>query len=123
MSAYSQIQPSPAAVFLAAHPVGSLYTTSRTDEDTTTKMAGRYGGTWSKLSEGTFIRAAGTTAGGTGGEAAHKLTLAEIGISSHQVERAASYGEWTANVPDMTKITAHNTLPPYRNYYVYERLT
>jgi hypothetical protein len=108
--------------FLQAHPPGSLYFTSRPDEDTAEKVTEKHGGTWSKLAAGTFPRAAGTTAGGTGGEEKHKLTTAEIGYATHQVEKATSVGEWTGTT-NTQGIVAHNNIPPYKDFHIYERMT
>jgi hypothetical protein len=113
---------SEATLFLSAHPIGSLYYTSRSDENTTAKMASKYGGTWSKLSEGTFPRAAGANAGGTGGAATVTLNYLQTGVEGVQVQKAGSAGEWVLK-ERAGGFSAHNNLPPYKNYHIYERLT
>lgn len=62
------------------HPVGSYYLS-----DNTTSPAELFGGTWEKLSEGTFLMSAGTSypVGSTGGEATHVLSVDEMPSHSH----------------------------------------
>jgi hypothetical protein len=122
-------------IFLLAHPVGSFYCTSASDEDTAAKIAAKHGGTWEKLPQGTFIRAAGATAGGTGGEASHVLTVSEMPSHSHPYSRPVgnvggwpSIGTGSLTLVGETQSTsatgsgaAHNNLPPYKDCHVYER--
>lgn len=61
------------------YPVGSIYMSLNP-----TNPSQLFGGTWEQIKD-RFLLAAGTTysAGGTGGEAAHKLTAAESGVPAH----------------------------------------
>lgn len=71
------------------YPVGTIYETTSTDLDTTTKMDAHFGGTWEaygsgrvlvgKASSGTFA-----TAGATMGAETHTLTANESGLRSHR---------------------------------------
>lgn len=124
-----------------AHPVGSIYWS--TDN---TNPSSLFGGTWEQIKD-KFILAAGTTytAGATGGEATHTLTVNEI--PSHRHEGLYWQGDsgrsislntgssangyqlnWTATA-DNNKIStaytgggqAHNNMPPYLVAYCWKR--
>ena len=67
-------KPSPSSAgFLDAHPIGSVYITTNSDESTAAQMATKYGGTWVAASQGRAIFGAGNNgvndiaAGDTGG--------------------------------------------------------
>ncbi len=64
------------------YPVGSIYTSVNS-----TSPATLFGGTWEQIQD-RFLLAAGTTysAGITGGEATHKLTVDEMPSHSHRIE-------------------------------------
>ncbi len=66
-------------VLLAAYPVGSVYLS--VDD---TNPADKFGGEWEQIQD-TFLLAAGSkyTAGSTGGEDKHKLTVAELASHAH----------------------------------------
>lgn len=67
-------------ILLAAHPVGSYYWSSDS-----TDPASLFGGTWERIT-GRFVYAAsGNSCGDTGGEATHKLTIAEMPLHGHRV--------------------------------------
>lgn len=122
------------------YPVGSLYMSAKA-----TSPASLFGGTWEQIKD-CFILAAGDTytAGGTGGEAAHALTVAELASHTHHQRigntngsnkssaRYITYSEninvttWAEAVPSMeTSFTgggkAHNNMPPYLTVYVWKR--
>ena len=73
------------------HPVGSLYWS--TDS---TSPATLFGGTWEAITD-KFILAAGSlyTAGDTGGEATHTLTIDEMPKHTHKVRYVGNYANGT----------------------------
>ena len=75
------------------HPIGSIYQSLDS-----TSPAELFGGTWSAISAGTFLVAAGTgyTAGSTGGGATHLHTLVN-GYSTLHVDAVGS--GWIGNIP------------------------
>lgn len=65
------------------YPIGTIYETTSTDLDTTTKMNAHFGGTWEAYGSGRALvaKSADTefdTIGKTGGSKTHTLTAAEI---------------------------------------------
>jgi hypothetical protein len=65
------------------YPVGTIYETTSTDLDTTTKMGNHFGGTWEVYGAGRVLVAKSDdtefdTIGKTGGSKTHTLTAAEI---------------------------------------------
>jgi hypothetical protein len=124
------------------YPVGTIYETTSTDLDTTTKMATHFGGTWEVYGAGavTVAKSADTefdTIGETGGAKTHTLTVNEIpshrhtsianiaGVSS---SNQLSYGGADANYSNYdTSFTgggkAHNNLQPYIVVYRYRRVS
>lgn len=124
-----------------AFPVGAIYI-SVSDTD----PAALFGiGAWERIKD-TFLLAAGDTyaAGGTGGEATHKLTVDEMPSHKHTIEIIDSSSEATGyglssgggfgnrvvvtgdNNLIETKTTggsqAHNNMPPYLTVYVWKRI-
>ena len=125
------------------YPVGSIYISVNS-----TSPATLFGGTWERI-EGRFLLGAGTvadetgasytyTAGSTGGEVKHTLTLPEIPQHTHALatninyaERAALTGvDWAISPVDRyhTSYTgevggsgAHNNMPPYLAVNVWVR--
>ena len=118
------------------YPVGSYYMSSEP-----TSPASLFGGTWEQVKD-RFILAAGDTytAGDTGGEAAHTLTVDEMPSHSHTinpvlyvvVDRFGSgsrdaagdysgYGSqyWLSNTGGDT---AHNNMPPFLVAYIWHRI-
>ena len=120
--------------FNLIYPVGSIYmSTVNVDPGTI------FGGTWEQLKD-TFLLGAGDsyTAGDTGGEATHTLTVDEMPEHNHTVPRGQNIGttNWgivrfdTLNSSaDNTRIAqtgggqAHNNMPPYLVVYMWRRLT
>lgn len=125
---------------LNVYPVGSIYMSVNS-----TSPASLFGGTWERVQD-TFLLAAGTTysAGDTGGEAEHTLTVDEIPEHEHTMTSYyddANYNHGT--IPDdngryslpydagnttrtqHTNMTggglAHNNMPPYLAVYVWKR--
>lgn len=109
------------------YPVGSIYMSVNS-----TNPAALFGGTWVSIG-GRFLLGADTTysAGSTGGEATHTLTMKEVvqyemwlstseygsGIKS-AVEAGSYYGINTSN---NTKTQPHNNMPPYLVVYMWKR--
>jgi len=70
------------------YPVGTIYETTSTDLDTTTKMGNHFGGTWEAYGSGRVLvaKSADTefdTIGETGGAKAVTLTSAQSGVPAH----------------------------------------
>ena len=121
---------------LAMYPVGSIYMSSSNVNPGTF-----IGGTWIQIQD-TFLLAAGTTytAGDTGGEAEHTLTVAEmpshthsmkysywvnanVGIKSYNYPGGSGYyyGDTSAAPNNTGSGSAHNNMPPYLVVYVWQR--
>lgn len=114
------------------YPVGSIYiSVSETSPETL------FGGTWESVG-GRFLLGADETysAGATGGEAEHTLTVDEIPSHSHSYsyygayDASASYGPITSGykwdtTPRNTSAAgggeAHNNMPPYLAVYMWKR--
>lgn len=128
------------------YPVGTVYIST-----TSTSPSTFLGGTWTRIQD-TFLLAAGSTytAGATGGEATHTLTVNEMPAHRHKpfdpfptqdgnwfgLASSSSTGAgWSlangsqnnklfANHPDTGSAgggEAHNNMPPYLAVYVWER--
>ena len=121
------------------YPVGALYLSA-----SETSPASLFGGTWERLKD-RFLLAAGDsyTAGSTGGEANHTLTVDEIPShlhtgSSNFLDGATMGGSqsnrgvfcigggWDISRYDLTGSTGgsqpHNNMPPYLAVYMWERV-
>lgn len=125
------------AMWSKIYPVGSIYIST-----VSTSPSTLFGGTWEQIKD-TFLLAAGTTytAGTTGGEATHTLTVNEMPSHSHYQKRywgssgsanqAYTWGtEFTdahayGSQIDTTHSTGgggpHNNMPPYLAVYVWKR--
>lgn len=118
---------------LDVYPVGAVYiSVSNIDPGTL------FGGTWEQIQD-TFLLSAGSiyTAGDTGGEATHTLTIDEMPAHKHTVQfaDAASYADYpplgTSNYNNTrSKDTstvgggqAHNNMPPYLVVYMWQRIS
>lgn len=125
----------------SVYPVGSIYmSVNNTDPSTL------FGGTWEQLKDRFLLGAGDTyTAGATGGEATHKLTVTEMPSHSHaqsnvSTQRAIStttsgatnYIErgsgvyYTATLNNFSTGSkggngAHNNMPPYLVVYIWKR--
>ena len=135
------------AIFLAAHPVGSLYET-----DIATNPGTLYGGTWAAWGGGKVtvgLNAADTsfnTVGKTGGEKTHTLTIAEMPSHTHDIKMRRNedyskvflsdyYGDPAGGTGFQMEIQmdmyvpytgggqAHNNLQPYITCYIWKRTT
>ena len=124
---------------LAAYPVGSLYTSSKS-----TDPHELFGGKWKPIQD-TFLWCAGPkhAAGTTGGAETHTLTIDEMPAHSHQYNRLPQLYVNTdlskieqANVAKSARASSnteyvqtgstgggkpHTIMPPYRSVYAWER--
>ena len=128
------------SLLLKMYPVGAIYIST-----VSTSPATLFGGTWTQIKD-RFLLAAGSsyTAGATGGEATHKLTVAEMPKHAHSMYSSNSGGSstWSPGVgsylvDSVTTVnktwyaqlgmdtngsdTAHNNMPPYLAVYVWKR--
>ena len=130
------------------YPVGTIYETTSTDLDTTTKMANHFGGTWEVYGAGRVLvaKSADTefdTISETGGAKTHILTEAELAQHDHEVSDqnsgikiyrnsgATGYGvvlnytgaqgEYEMYARNAGGGQAHNNLQPYIVVYRYRR--
>ena len=123
------------------YPVGSIYMSVNS-----TSPATLFGGTWEQIQD-KFLLAAGTTysAGGTGGEATHKLTVDEIPSHNHYSYlrnngvpfvdgsgTGSTFNQYQFQAKDKASLPAmvtsntggsgsHNNMPPYLTVYVWKR--
>lgn len=124
------------------YPVGSIYMSVNS-----TSPASIYGGTWEQIKDA-FLLAAGDTytAGSTGGEATHTLTVDEIPDHKHNgniltagtingTGGALGRGDWASSITFAYNSQypvisfnggnmgggAHNNMPPYLSVYVWKR--
>ena len=116
------------------YPVGSIYIST-----VSTSPSALFGGTWEQIKD-TFLLAAGTTytAGTTGGEAEHTLTVDEMPNHQHLLATDINQSEHTENSDIFSyagwktqynySATAfsggnqpHNNMPPYLAVYVWKR--
>lgn len=118
-----------------AYPVGAIYL-SVTDAN----PAALFGGTWERIG-GRFLLGADTTytAGSTGGEAAHTLTVDEMPKHNHEIDNLNASGSSTpfmtvqaqdnkgfgGNVQTMYAGggKAHNNMPPYLTVFMWQRVS
>lgn len=127
------------------YPVGTIYETTSTNLDTTTKMNAHFGGTWEKYGNGrvtvcqTSTSSNFNTIGKTGGSETHTLTIDEMPSHNHRIrsdielggyDAAAKITSGTAYVSSSSGIAfktgggqAHNNLQPYIVVYRYRRIT
>lgn len=118
---------------LAAYPVGAIYIST-----VSTSPASLFGGTWEQLKD-RFLLGAGDTysAGSTGGEAAHTLTVDEMPSHSHEVRcvrynsgagpnvtgnGSLKYVHETFSTYSSGGDKPHNNMPPYLAVYMWKRV-
>ena len=129
-----------AEIMLALYPVGAVYISANS-----TSPASLFGGTWESIS-GRFLLAAGSTysAGSTGGEATHTLTVNEMPSHNHHVPTGGTSGSYTttaytvkgngyydpgtgslstASTSDKGRGQPHNNMPPYLAVYMWKRVS
>ena len=118
------------------YPVGSIYLSV-----SSTRPQTLFGGTWERIKD-RFLLAAGSTytAGATGGEATHELTVSELPKHTHRImmgnaegtaQRVMRYIDtgsawWSGSGNDKLSEeiggdAAHNNMPPYLAVYIWKR--
>jgi hypothetical protein len=131
-------------------PIGYIFvwnqaSSSGIDLSTAEKVAEYYGfGTWEQIKD-RFLLGAGDNyeAGGTGGEAAHTLTVAEMPSHSHNIHSNSTNGtkgytlydhnsneapsslpwQWAgSNIQNTGGSQSHNNMPPYFTVYIWRRI-
>lgn len=117
---------------LDVYPVGAVYISVSNISPGTL-----FGGTWEQI-EDTFLLSAGSTytAGDTGGEATHTLTVDEIPSHTHTFRVSTAETDWNTNAATSggtsyaqpaTSSTggglAHNNMPPYLVVYMWQRIS
>lgn len=118
------------------YPVGTIYETTSTNLDTTTKMSNHFGGTWEVYGAGRVLVAKSTdtefdTIGETGGAKTHTLTEKELpqwmwsaynqsGSGAVNTYFTAGAG-FTIGSGGTDKNNPHNNLQPYIVVYRYRR--
>lgn len=123
-----------ATLVASANPVGTIYISK-----SSTSPAVLFGGTWERLKD-KFLLASGDTysAGSTGGEAKHTLTVNEMPKHSHYTAHpvgptnsgtASGYmwsqtiANWgTQPIEEAGGSQSHNNMPPYVAVYVWQRI-
>lgn len=113
------------------YPVGSIYMST-----VNTSPASFLGGTWEQIQD-RFLLGAGSSysAGSTGGEATHKLTINEIPSHNHgtwleittvasslYLQRGTTHGDVAQNTTYTGGGGAHNNMPPYLAVYMWKRI-
>lgn len=133
-SVYDYIESVKTALVNTIYPVDSIYISVSSTNPSTL-----FGGTWEQI-EDTFLLSAGETytAGDTGGEATHTLTIDELPSHSHGIhlkapftiqtnggtEFGALYDSTVTNGAYVTNTgggEAHNNMPPYLVVYMWKR--
>lgn len=114
------------------YPVGAIYLST-----VNTNPGTLFGGVWEQIKD-TFLLTAGDTytAGATGGEAEHTLTIQEMPSHNHTTPNRYGYSDWSSNVPyggaNVTSSVAtsytgggqaHNNMPPYLVVYAWQRVS
>lgn len=118
-------------IFNRIYPIGSIYTSVNS-----INPHELFGGTWEQIKD-KFLLSAGDTysAGSTGGEATHTLTINELPEHNHAIyiDEPGTGGKWgpTGSVQQSTsKFTStgnagvnqpHNNMPPYLAVYMWKR--
>lgn len=136
-----------AEIMLTLYPVGAVYISANS-----TSPASLFGGTWESIG-GRFLLAADSTytAGSTGGEATHKLTVSEmpthqhnsVKVSQNYLTAWATENAGSSNGFELSSLfksglednlnkfsgdysgggQPHNNLPPYLAVYMWERVS
>lgn len=118
------------------YPIGSIYMSVNN-----VSPVFYFGGTWERIKD-RFLLAAGDTysAGLTGGEATHTLTVDEMPKHSHNLPVDKNYGEQAPTEYDRINLTSgtvyqgftsektgenqpHNNMPPYLTVYMWKRVS
>ena len=125
---------SKANILQSVYPVGSIYMSTAS-----TSPAELFAGTWERIKD-RFLLAVGDTytAGSTGGEAQHTLTVNEIPSHSHTIPAQNKWLSPDGSGEDMNYSVvsnintqacgstgggqAHNNMPPYLAVYIWKRV-
>lgn len=116
------------------YPIGSIYMSVES-----TSPASLFGGSWTQL-QGRFLIGASSsyTAGSTGGEATHVLTVSEMPSHNHWGSARFEYDTKSGTHPSAEKDginvnlpetdntgggAAHNNMPPYLAVYMWKRVS
>ena len=123
-------------LFNLIYPVGAIYISVNS-----TSPHNLFGGTWEQI-QGQFLLASSSvyTAGSTGGEATHTLTVNEMPAHHHAIGyryntnvASGSTGNWVVDpgtiqnynngtcIQDTGGGAAHNNMPPYLAVYMWKR--
>ena len=119
-----------------SYPVGSIYMST-----VNTSPASMFGGTWEQIKD-KFLLSAGDnySAGATGGEATHTLTVNEMPRHQHNVYTGGTNGSGSSPSLNTSRINvanyewftisevaggsqAHNNMPPYLVVYCWKRIS
>lgn len=121
-------------------PIGSIIMGTGNNFATQAAVQAIYNGTWEQIKD-VFLLAAGDSysAGSTGGEATHTLTVNEMPKHSHNLPVDKQYGEATSTEKDRINLSSgiaynngyasndtganqpHNNMPPYLTVYMWRR--
>lgn len=118
-------------VLNTVYPIGSIYTSV-----SSTSPALLFGGSWTQLTDRFLLGAGSYTAGATGGEATHTLTVNEMPKHKHWGVRRAeqgdpgdySTGESSGSADSEYETDSagggqpHNNMPPYLVVYMWKRV-
>ncbi|MBE6159740.1 MAG: hypothetical protein E7157_01685 [Lactobacillales bacterium] len=72
-------------LFLNNHPIGSIYITTSSDENTAAKIATKYGGTWEAYGTNRVLRGTTGTVSSTGGANTVTLTTSHLPSHTHSI--------------------------------------
>ena len=101
--------------FLTSHPVGSIYMTTSSDENTVAKMASKYGGTWEVYAKGRTImgydssNSSFSTIEGTGGSATTTLSTSNLPSHTHSISHTHTVPQTTITGGEHTHTTGTGT--------------
>mgnify|MGYP004624753739 CR=1 FL=1 len=101
--------------FLTSHPVGSIYMTTSSDENTVAKMASKYGGTWEVYAKGRTImgydssNSSFSTIEGTGGSATTTLSTGNLPSHTHSISHTHTVPQTTITEGAHTHTTGSGT--------------
>ena len=101
--------------FLTSHPVGSIYMTTSSDENTVAKIASKYGGTWEVYAKGRTImgydssNSSFSKVEGTGGSATTTLSTGNLPSHTHSISHTHTVPQTTVNGGAHTHTTGSGT--------------
>ena len=101
--------------FLTSHPVGSIYMTTSSDENTIAKMASKYGGTWEVYAKGRTImgydssNSSFSKVEGTGGSATTTLSTGNLPSHTHSISHTHTVPQTTITEGAHTHTTGSGT--------------